>query len=91
MSVGAGDVPGKILSTMGLVTFTVEGYEPAEVAAVLDQSFGIAVRAGMHCAPYIHRRLGLFPGGTVRASAGPFTTAEEMDEAARAILEIATA
>src|SRR5262245_53176838 len=65
---------------MGLVAFTIEGYQPAEVAAVLDQSFGIAVRAGLHCAPYIHRRRGLFPGGTVRASAGIFTSEAEVDE-----------
>jgi len=80
-----------VRSDIGLVAFTVDGYEPAEVAAVLDETFGIAVRAGLHCAPYVHRRRGLFPGGTVRASAGPFTTAEEIDEAASAVLEIAKA
>lgn len=76
-------------SVMGLVTFTIEGYDPYEVATILDQSFGIAVRAGLHCAPYIHRRRDL-PGGTVRASAGPFTTEAEIDAAAAAILEIAS-
>ncbi len=90
----ADDSPGgmaRAASAIGLVTFTVEGYEPSEVAAILDQSFGIAMRAGMHCAPYIHRRLGLDPGGTVRASAGPFTTEREIDAAAAAVAEIAAA
>jgi cysteine desulfurase family protein len=78
-----------VRSDIGLVSFTVDGYQPAEVATVLDETFGIAVRAGLHCAPYIHRRRGLFPGGTVRASAGPLTTEAEIDEAAAAVLEIA--
>jgi len=78
-----------VRSDIGLVSFTVAGYQPAEVAAVLDETFGIAMRAGLHCAPYVHRRRGLFPGGTVRASAGPFTTPAEIDEAAAAVLEIA--
>lgn len=81
---------GPVQAAMGLVTFTVEGYEPHDVATILDQSFGIAVRAGLHCAPYVHGRRGC-PSGTVRASAGPFTTEEEIDAAAAAILEIATA
>jgi cysteine desulfurase family protein len=88
VAVGPGRA-ARAVAAMGLVTFTIEGYEPQEVASILDQSFGIAVRAGLHCAPYIHRRRGLFPGGTVRASAGPFTTGEEIDEAAEAILQIA--
>jgi selenocysteine lyase/cysteine desulfurase len=91
---GADDSPvgmARAASAIGLVTFTVAGYEPSEVAAILDQTFGIAMRAGMHCAPYIHRRLGLDPGGTVRASAGPFTTEQEIDEAAAAVAEIAAA
>jgi cysteine desulfurase/selenocysteine lyase len=84
---GAGGSP--VRSDIGLVSFTVAGYQPAEVATVLDESFGIAVRAGLHCAPYIHRRRGLFPGGTVRVSAGPFSTPDEIDAAAAAVLEIA--
>jgi selenocysteine lyase/cysteine desulfurase len=76
-------------SRIGLVGFTIDGYAPAEVAGILDESFGVAVRSGLHCAPYIHRRRGLFPDGTVRASAGPFTTEADVDAAAEAILEIA--
>jgi selenocysteine lyase/cysteine desulfurase len=30
------------------------------------------VRAGFHCAALVHRHLGTTPGGTVRASFGPF-------------------
>jgi cysteine desulfurase / selenocysteine lyase len=56
----------------------IESCEPEDVAAILDDSFDIAVRAGLHCAPYCHRRLGTFPAGTVRISPGPFTTEEDL-------------
>ena len=79
----------RIVGRTGLVAFTIDGYAPQEVAAILDQRFGIGVRAGLHCAPYIHKRWGLFPGGTVRASAGPFTTEADVDAAAGAILAVA--
>src|SRR5439155_8171358 len=82
---------GAIRASLGLVAFTIEGFWPQEAAAILDERFGVAVRAGLHCAPYVHKRHGLFPDGTVRASAGPFTTPAEIDEAGRAILEIAGA
>ncbi len=55
-----------------IVSFTVEGYDPAEVAPLLEQIAGAEVRAGFHCAALVHRHLGTTPGGTVRASFGPF-------------------
>jgi selenocysteine lyase/cysteine desulfurase len=54
------------------VSFTVEGYDPAEVAALLEQVAGVEVRAGLHCAARVHGCLGTAAGGTVRASFGPF-------------------
>ena len=51
----------------------------AELGAILDQSFDIAVRPGLHCAPYIHKALGTFPDGLVRVSTGPFNTAADID------------
>ncbi|MDX2035449.1 MAG: aminotransferase class V-fold PLP-dependent enzyme [Isosphaeraceae bacterium] len=52
---------------------------PSEIGAALDGSFEIAVRPGLHCAPYIHQRIGTFPDGTLRVSPGPFTTEKEID------------
>jgi len=37
----------------------------------------IAVRVGLHCAPYAHKFIGTFPAGTVRLSVGYFNN--EMD------------
>lgn len=86
---GSASVGATISAAIGLVTFAIDGMEPSDVAAILDADYGIAVRSGLHCAPYIHRRHGLFPQGTVRASAGPFTTLAEIEAAASAIAEIA--
>ncbi len=74
---------------VGLVSLTVEGLSPSEVGAVLDESFEIAVRPGLHCAPYIHRELGTFPDGSVRVSPGAFNTADDVDRLVDALKQIA--
>ena len=43
---------------------------------------GIAVRAGLHCAPLAHETAGTMPGGTLRMSFSPFNTPAEIDAAA---------
>lgn len=73
---------------VGLVSVNLSGFAPAEVGAILDEQFDIAVRPGLHCAPYAHRHLGTFPDGTVRLSAGILTTADDMRRAAAAFDEI---
>jgi len=74
---------------VGLVGVNVPGFAPSEVGAILDEQFDIAVRPGLHCAPYAHKHLGTYPQGTVRLSVGILTTADEMRRAAAAIDEIA--
>ncbi len=74
---------------VGVVSLNVAGSDPHDVAAILDDSFDIAVRAGLHCAPGVHRRLGTFPAGTVRASFGPFNTEADVDRLAHALDQIA--
>ncbi len=73
---------------VGLVSANVAGFAPAEVGAILDEQFDIAVRPGLHCAPYAHQHLGTFPQGTVRLSVGILTTADDMRQAAAALDEI---
>jgi selenocysteine lyase/cysteine desulfurase len=60
----------------------------ADLGAILDQSFDIAVRPGLHCAPYIHRSLGTYPDGLVRVSVGPFNTAEDIQKLVAALKEV---
>jgi cysteine desulfurase family protein len=73
---------------VGTISFRSETLAAAELGGILDQAFDIAVRPGLHCAPYIHRSLGTFPDGTVRVSPGAFNTAEDIDHLARALAEI---
>ncbi len=73
----------------GLVSFTCDALDPQEVAAVLDDAFDIAVRAGLHCAPHLHMALGTFPQGAVRVSPGPSNTPEEIDRLIDALRQIA--
>jgi selenocysteine lyase/cysteine desulfurase len=62
----------------GIVSFTVEGVGPQAIEAALGAK-GIAVRAGLHCAPWTHRWLGTMgTGGTVRASLGHFNLLEDL-------------
>jgi cysteine desulfurase family protein len=70
------------------LSFRAEALPAAELGGVLDQAFDVAVRPGLHCSPYIHRALGTFPDGTVRVSAGPFNTTEDVDRLAAALREI---
>ena len=75
---------------VGVVSFRLEGYDPQELAAILDAEFGIEVRSGLHCAPRLHHRLGtLHSGGTVRVSVGPFTVREHIDSVAAALHQLA--
>ena len=74
----------------GVLSLTVDGYDAQDVAAILDDSFGIQVRAGLHCAAGAHAAIGtLNTGGTVRLSLGPFNTPAEIDAACMALQEVA--
>ena len=63
-----------------MVSFGVRGFKAIEVAAILDNKYDIAVRAGHHCAALIHQHLGSNKyAGTVRVSPGYFNTIEDID------------
>ena len=61
-----------------MVSFTVDGFHPHEVAQQLDEAADILVRSGHHCCQPLMEWLGL-PDGTVRASLGLYNTEEEID------------
>ncbi len=65
-----------------------EGLSPQDLGSILDVTFDIAVRPGLHCAPYIHRALSTFPEGTLRVSPGPFTTEADIASLLDALTEI---
>ncbi|MEW6243814.1 MAG: aminotransferase class V-fold PLP-dependent enzyme [Bacillota bacterium] len=70
-------------------SFNLDGIEPQEVAYILDQAYSIAVRAGLHCAPWVHAAMGNAGRGSVRVSPGYFTSLEEIDDFLAALQEIA--
>ena len=73
---------------VGTVSFRCEVMPASDLGAILDQSFDIAVRPGLHCAPYVHKSLGSYPDGLVRVSTGPFNTAADIDRLVEALREV---
>ena len=71
-----------------VVSFNIEGLKPSDVGYILQNSYGITVRTGLHCAPLIHKRLGTTPYGTVRASLSDLTTQQDLEALLKAVREI---
>ena len=72
----------------GVVSVVLDGVD-CERAGDLLAGQGIAVRAGLHCAPLAHKSGGTFETGTVRLSVSAFNTPEQIDTAARALRRLA--
>jgi selenocysteine lyase/cysteine desulfurase len=72
----------------GVLSFNIEGRDPAEIGFLLDDEYSICVRTGLHCAPDAHRSIGTLPSGTVRVSPGLFNTEEEIDALLSALRNI---
>jgi cysteine desulfurase/selenocysteine lyase len=72
----------------GVVSFSVEGLLPHEVAMMLDQVSNISVRSGHHCCIPLMKHMGL-KYGTVRASLYLYNTSEEIDKLLEALEQIA--
>ena len=66
----------------GVAAFSLEGIHPHDIGTALDQ-FGVAVRAGHHCAQPLHRRLGV--DSSARASFYLYNTEEEIDKFVEAL------
>ena len=78
--------PGREYKTpVSLFSFTVDGLEPEDIGYMLEYSFGIITRTGLHCAPLIHRYLGTSPLGSVRVSPSSLTTDGECESFMRAV------
>jgi cysteine desulfurase family protein len=83
--------PQGVRHRLGVFSVRVDGFEPYELAAVLESHYGLLTRPGLHCAPLAHNALGTTPyGGTTRFSFGPFLTQQDIKYATDALAEIAT-
>ncbi|HEY5002535.1 MAG TPA: cysteine desulfurase [Ktedonobacteraceae bacterium] len=61
----------------GVISFTLGDIHPHDLASILDQEVGVAIRAGHHCAQPLMERYGL--AATARASFYVYTIKEEID------------
>ena len=78
---------GDSVSQSGLCSFRTKQMD-CEVLGEQLARRGIAVRAGLHCAPLAHRSAGTEETGTVRASFSAFNRAEEVERALAALRDI---
>lgn len=72
----------------GIAAFVIDGIDASEIAFILDQHYGIAVRSGFHCTPLAHQCAGTGTTGAVRASVGYSTTERDVDALVDAVKEI---
>lgn len=74
-----------------VVCFNIRGVEPVETAYVLEHSFYMHTRPGLHCAPLMHKHLGTAPLGAVRISTSGYNTPAEIDLLLEAIDKVSAA
>ncbi len=67
------------------IAFTLDGVHPHDVAQLLDE-YGIAVRAGHHCARPVCVRYGI--PATTRVSFGVYTTTDEIDQLVAGLIKV---
>lgn len=70
----------------GVLSLTVRGAAVENIAETLARQ-GVAVRAGLHCAPLAHRTAGTEETGTVRFSLSFYSTAHQLEHAAALVLQ----
>lgn len=76
------------IERVAVISFNVIGMDASELAYILDQEYGIAVRGGYHCTPLAHETAGTAETGSVRISFGYFNTREQVEQFIIAIKEI---
>lgn len=73
--------------SIGVVSCVFEGYSSDNIGQILSE-LNIAVRTGLHCAPYSHQFLGTFPSGTVRFSVSYFNDDDDFEKLKAALMYI---
>ena len=79
---------GDPLRSVGTISFRYDSIPTPDLGGILDTSFDIAVRPGLHCAPYIHKALGTAPDGLIRVSPGPFNADADIDRLIEALRDV---
>ncbi|HWR60537.1 MAG TPA: aminotransferase class V-fold PLP-dependent enzyme [Clostridia bacterium] len=71
-----------------VVSINIGDIGSSDISYMLDQTFDIATRPGLHCAPLAHRTVGTLEQGAVRFSFGYFNTRDQVNTAIAAIEQI---
>ncbi len=83
--------PRGVSDRAGVFSVRIDGYEPQELSAILEGTYGILTRSGIHCAPLAHAAIGTAGrGGTTRLSFGPFLRKQDVKYATDALAEISS-
>lgn len=80
--------PTDVSDKVPVVSFNISGIPTEDAGRILEDTFGIVTRTGLHCAPLIHKELGTYPHGAVRVSPSYFTTENEIDRFLYALKEM---
>ena len=81
--------PTDLDKKVGVVSINLMNLSAAKFSHLLQNKYGISVRAGLHCAPLLHKKMGTDDKGMVRFSFSYFNTLQEIDNALNAIEMIA--
>ena len=81
-SINSVKIIGNPKNKAGVISFTIKGVHPHDIATILDED-GVAIRAGHHCCQILHERLNL--AASARASFGVYNTKEDVDILCKAI------
>jgi cysteine desulfurase/selenocysteine lyase len=68
-----------------ILSFVMDGVHPHDIGTIVDRE-GIAIRTGHHCAQPVMERFGV--PATARASLAMYTTREDLDALARALVKV---
>ena len=75
---------------VGVFSLSIDALDCREAAGILDANWSIQTRAGLHCAPMMHRALKTEQdGGTLRISVGLFNTREHIEQTIEAVSQLA--
>ena len=77
-----------VKNSCGIVSILTDGYSSMDIADILNARYKIAVRAGLHCAPLIHKHLNTLDQGLVRYSLSSFNNIQEIAYALQSLKEI---
>lgn len=80
---------GEGLKTRGpVISIGIEGIKCADASYILQNAYDVITRAGLQCAPLIHKFIGSGDDGTLRLSMSFFTKKEDLDAAIKGIEDI---